>query len=94
MIIKKDTLVGTALGLVLGCGGMMFAQAPAVDIGGRHGNLRAAQQYIQEAWQRIDIAQQDNNYNLGGHAGRAKDLLIQANEELRQAANVANAHER
>ena len=94
MLIKKDMLVGTALGLVLGCSGALIAQQPVVDIGNRHGNLRAAQQYIQAAWQRIDSAQIDNNYNLGGHAGRAKELLVQADEELRLSANVANQHER
>jgi len=94
MVIKKDMFVGTALGLVLGCSGALIAQQPVVDIGNRHGNLRAAQQYIQAAWQRIDSAQVDNNYNLGGHAGRAKELLVQADEELRLAANVANQHER
>ena len=94
MVIKKEMFVGTALGLVLGCSGVLIAQQPVVDIGNRHGNLRAAQQYIQAAWQRIDSAQVDNNYNLGGHAGRAKDLLVQADEELRLAANVANQHER
>ena len=94
MIFKKDTLVGIALGLVLGCSGAILAQQPMVDIGNRHGNLRAAQQYIQAAWQRIDQAQVDNKYNLGGHAGRAKDLLFQADEELRLAADVANQHER
>ena len=90
MIIKKDMLIGTALGLVLGCSGAIFAQAPVVNIGDRHGNLRAAQQYIVSAWQRIDEAQQDNNYQLGGHAGRAKQLLIQADDELKQAAITAN----
>jgi hypothetical protein len=94
MIIKKDMLIGTALGLIVGCSGALVAQAPVVNIGDRHGNLRAAQQYIVNAWQRIDNAQVDNNYNLGGHAGRAKDLLVQADEELRLAANTANQHER
>ena len=94
MIIKKDMLIGTALGLILGCSGAIFAQQPIVDIGNRHGNLRAAQQYIQAAWQRIDQAQVDNNYNLGGHAGRAKELLVQADQELKFAAETANAHER
>ena len=90
MVIKKDMLIGTALGLILGCSGAIFAQAPVVNIGDRHGNLRAAQQYIVSAWQRIDEAQQDNHYQLGGHAGRAKQLLVQADEELKQAAITAN----
>jgi hypothetical protein len=94
MMTKKDMLIGTALGLVLGCSGAVFAQAPVVNIGNRHGNLRAAQEYIASAWQRIDEAQVDNRYRLGGHAGRAKDLLIQADQELRLAANVANSNQR
>jgi hypothetical protein len=94
MMIKKDMLLGTALGLILGCSGAVFAQAPVVNIGDRHGNLRAAQQSIVSAWQKIDEAQQDNHYQLGGHAGRAKELLVQADEELRLAANTANSHER
>lgn len=94
MMIKKDMLIGTALGLILGCSGAIFAQEPIVDTGNRHGNLRAAQQYIVSAWQRIDEAQVDNNYRLGGHAGRAKDLLVQADQELKLAAETANSHER
>lgn len=94
MMIKRDMLIGTALGLMLGCSGAIFAQAPAVNIGNRHGNLRAAQEYIASAWQRIDEAQVDSHYNLGGHAGRAKDLLVQADEELKLAAIAANSHER
>jgi hypothetical protein len=31
---------------------------------------------------------------LGGHAARAKELLDEANEELRLAADVANEHGR
>jgi hypothetical protein len=49
MVFKKDMLIGTALGLVLGCSGAIFAQTPVVNIGDRHGNLRAAQQSIVSA---------------------------------------------
>ena len=94
MMIKKGMLVGTALGVVLGCSGAIFAQAPVVNIGNRHGNLRAAQSYIVQAYQRIESAQRDNDGQLGGHAQRAKDLLAQADAELRQAANVSNSEGR
>jgi hypothetical protein len=47
---------------------------------------------IQQAWQKIDDAQQDNNYNLGGHAGRAKELLVQASQEIKESAEAANSH--
>jgi hypothetical protein len=80
--------------LILASAVMVFAQQPVVNIGSRHGNLRAAQQYIASAYQRIDQAQRANDGQLGGHAQRAKDLLMQADEELRLAADVSNAEGR
>lgn len=79
-----------SLGLILAVAGASQAQEPTVNIGERHGNLRAAQEHIVQAYQLIGVAQQDNDSRLGGHAGRARELLIQADQELRQAANVAN----
>jgi hypothetical protein len=73
---------------------VVYVQAPVVNISNRHGNLRSAQQNIVSAYQRINQAQQANQGQLGGHAQRAKDLLAQADAELRQAANVANAEGR
>jgi len=73
---------------------VVYMQAPVVNIGNRHGNLRDAQSNIVQAYQRISRAQVANDGQLGGHAQRAKELLIQADIELRQAANVANAEGR
>lgn len=68
-----------------------LAQEPVQNIDpARHGNLAAAQSLIRQAYDRITEAQQDNRYQLGGNAARAKSLLQQANEELRLAANAAN----
>ncbi|HXO99713.1 MAG TPA: hypothetical protein VN813_04380 [Luteibacter sp.] len=87
----KALFVGTVLGATLAVGCVSVAQeAPRVDIGDRHGNLRAAQEHIVQAWRMVDEAQIANDSRLGGHAGRAKELLSQANEELRLAADVAN----
>jgi hypothetical protein len=74
--------------------GPVYMQAPVVNIGNQHGNLRSAQGYIVSAYQKINRAQQDNDDQLGGHAQRAKELLIQAEMELRLAANVANSEGR
>jgi hypothetical protein len=88
-------LAGALFGAVVSVGCAAVAQdAPFVDIGNRHGNLRDAQEHIVAAWQAISRGQEANDDRLGGHAGRAKELLGQANEELRQAANVANEHGR
>ena len=89
---KKITLVAIAVCASFALGAALFAQMPPVNVGERHGNMRAAQQLIQQAWQRVDEAQRDNNYNLGGHAARAKELLSQASEEIRLSADAANSH--
>ena len=62
----------------------------AVDVGPRHGNLRAAQQFIERAINKISAAQVANEYDLGGHAARAKELLDQAYDEIKLAAQAAN----
>jgi hypothetical protein len=74
--------------------GALMMQAPVVNIGTRHGNLRSAQGDIVNAYQKIDRAQAANDDQLGGHAQRAKELLIQADMELRLAANVSNSEGR
>lgn len=64
---------------------------PVVDIDpARHGNLAAAQELILRAFERMSDAQDANDYRLGGHAGHAKDLLREASEQLRLAADAAN----
>ena len=72
-------------------GGMAIAQKPAENINAKHHpNLAAAQRLSQQAYQKIVAAQQANEYDMDGHAQKAKELLEQANEQLRLAANWAN----
>lgn len=67
------------------------AQVPVQNIDpGRHGNLAAAQRLVVQAFERLSDAQVANDYRLGGHVGRAKELLREANEEIRMAAESAN----
>jgi hypothetical protein len=86
----KSVIVAAALVT----GGAAMAQEPAVDIGGRHGDLREAQQLVRQAFDDITDAQVNNDYALGGHAGRAKELLRQAADELKMAAETANYNHR
>ena len=70
------------------------AQAPVATVDPQaHGNLASAQQSIIEAFNFISSAQRANDDQLGGHAGRAKDLLRQANDEISAAAAVADSHQ-
>jgi hypothetical protein len=89
---KRISMAVIALCASFALGAVIFAQGPPVTVGDRHGNMRAAQQLIQQAWLKVDEAQHDNHYNLGGHAGRAKELLAQASEEIKQSAEAANSH--
>jgi hypothetical protein len=92
---KRSLIVTLVLCITSAWVGAMFAQAPVVNIDRRrHGNLAAAQSYIVQAYQRLDQAQQANEDQLGGHAQRAKNLLSQADSEIRLAADVANEHHR
>jgi hypothetical protein len=69
------------------------AAPPAQNVSGaRHPNLAAAQRLANQAYNKITAAQQANEFDLAGHAAKAKDLLDQVNNELKQAAQTSNAN--
>ncbi|MEO8551392.1 MAG: hypothetical protein ABI678_15545 [Kofleriaceae bacterium] len=55
-----------------------------------HPNLEAARSALNNAEEKITAAQKANEYDLGGHAAKAKDAIVLAKEELRLAAETAN----
>jgi len=89
--MMKSRLFPIALGSALLIGGVAIAQKPKENISpGRHPNLAAAQRLSQQAWERITAAQQANEWDLQGHAQKAKNLLEEVNRELKLAAEAAN----
>jgi hypothetical protein len=89
-MIKTRTLAAV-LGSLLVIGGAAIAQAPKRNISGaRHPNLAAAQRLSQQAWEKIVAAQEANEWDLQGHAQKAKGLLDEVNRELKLAAEAAN----
>lgn len=88
----KPKVLTTVLALLLTTlGGLAIAQRPKRDISnGRHPNLAAAQRLSQQAWEKIVAAQKANEWDMQGHAQKAKDLLDQVNRELKEAAESAN----
>ena len=67
------------------------AGEPVVNINpARHGNLAAAQEMVQQAYDKLSDAQYANHAQLAGHAARAKELLREANDEIKLAAIAAN----
>jgi hypothetical protein len=93
--MTKIRILIAVLGSLLVIGGAAIAQGPARDISGkRHPNLAAAQRLSRQAFERIVAAQQANEWDLAGHAQKAKDLLDQANRELKLAAETSNRNHR
>jgi hypothetical protein len=82
-------LLGSILGVSVVTSGFVIAQDVSAR---RHPNLNAAQRLIDQAIGRIDAAQGANEFDMDGHAQHAKDLLDQANREIKLAAEAANHH--
>jgi len=90
---KKNQILTALLGGVLFCV-VTLAQEPVVDIdSSRHANLAEAQKHVVAANKAIATAQKENKYDMKGHAEKARDLLVQVNQELKAAAEAANAAE-
>jgi hypothetical protein len=56
----------------------------------RHPHLAHAQKAIDNAFAALDEAQKANEFDMEGHAAKAKELLQQADAEIKQAAEAAN----
>jgi hypothetical protein len=90
LLTNRNSLFKLAGALVL-LGGLAIAQMPKENVsGGRHPNLAAAQRLSQQAWQKIVAAQEANEWDMQGHAQKAKNLLDEVNKELKMAAASAN----
>ena len=78
----KTAIITAALALPLG-----FAAAGPLH---GHPNLKAADVALAKAWNKITAAQKANEFDLGGHAAKAKDAIALAMDEIKQAAETAN----
>ena len=92
--MKKAIVVTIVSMLVFGLG-ISFADEPVRNISAkRHPNLAAAQRLVDQAYNRISAAQVANEFDMDGHAQKAKDLLDQVNRELKAAAIAANKNKK
>jgi hypothetical protein len=67
------------------------AKAPVDNVSHhRHPNLAAAQHLSTQAYEKIVAAQRANEWDLNGHAQKAKELLDEVNRELKAAAEASN----
>jgi hypothetical protein len=85
----KKTIAVIAASLMLT--GVALAKPVRNVSAGRHPNIAAAQRLVAQAFVKISAAQSANEFDMKGHAQKAKELLEQANNELKEAALAANA---
>ena len=87
----KNRVAAVIVGSLPLLAGVIALAQPKENISkGLHPNLAAAQRLSQPAWEKIVAAQQANEWDLQGHAQRAKELLDQVNNELKLAAETSN----
>ena len=55
-----------------------------------HPNMKAAEADLGRAWNHITAAQKANEWDLGGHAEKAKDAIKLAQDEIKAAAETSN----
>jgi F0F1-type ATP synthase membrane subunit b/b' len=88
--MTRTLLISSAL--FLG-GSLAVAKKPAENVSGKkHPNIAAAQKLSEEAFEKLTAAQNANEFDMEGHAKKAKELLEQANNEMKLAAEAANAN--
>jgi len=89
--MTKTKVLGVLLGCLLLIAAVAMAQRPVENVApGRHPNLAAAQRLSEQAYNKIIAAQQANEWDMQGHAQKAKELLDQVNQQLKMAAQAAN----
>ena len=89
--MTKTRILAVLVSVLFLIGGLALAQRPAKNISPeRHPNLAAAQRLSRQAYERIVAAQEANEWDLQGHAQKAKNLLDQVNNELKEAAEASN----
>ena len=59
-----------------------------------HPNIIAAREDAQHAIEKLKAAQVANEYDMGGHAAKAEQLLKQAEAEMKLAAEAANKNKK
>ena len=78
----KTIIITAAIALPLG-----FALAGPLK---GHPNLQAADKALATAWEKIEAAQKANEFDMDGHAAKAKDAIKLAVDEVKLAAEAAN----
>ena len=85
----KAAILPVAMGMAVLASTAVFAGLEA-----GHPNIIAAREDAQHAIEKMRAAQVANEYDMGGHAGKAEKLLKEAEHEMMLAAVAANKAEK
>ncbi len=89
--MKRTMMLAVATLMLAGTALAQKPTPPAQNVSHhRHPNLAAAQRMSENAYNKVIAAQQANEWDMQGHAQKAKELLDQAANELKLAAETAN----
>lgn len=84
-------LVTNAATIALAVGSYALLAQPKQNVSpAHHPNLAAAQELSEQAYQKLIAAQKANEWDMQGHAQKAKELLEQVNNQIKLAAGAAN----
>lgn len=83
----RNRLLAFSLALALPFG---IATAQKKDGKYSHPNLAAADRLCVQALAKLEAAQTANEFDLGGHAAKAKELIRQAQEQIKLATKHAS----
>ena len=86
----KYRVLAVVLGIAATWAGLALAQPKKNVSAGLHPHLAKAQALSRQAWTQVSDAQQANEWDMAGHAAKAKQLLDEVNNELKMAAEAAN----
>jgi hypothetical protein len=92
-VTMKKRVFLLVVGMLVLSGSAVFAAEPVLNVSPKmHPNLAAAQRLSRQAFNKIVAAQKANEWDMEGHAQKAKELLDQVNNELKLAAQAANTN--
>ena len=89
---RRISVLYTLLVLGLLCVGVLLAQQrPADNINPKlHPFLAEAQRMCNQSYDKLVEAQGANDFDMEGHAAKAKQLLVEASHEMKATALAAN----
>jgi len=91
-LVGKKTILSFIIAVFLISAGTAFSGGKVSHK--RHPNLAAAQMLIEKAVNKVSAAQAANEFDMEGHAAKAKALLDQAYAEIKLAAETANINKK